>query len=186
VPVHAAGIYQGANRECCSDYVVSSYTPTLTALIEARKGLSTFAPQQIRVMTAAAEHTKHDMPPLHYAVPETRGVTDIVSAARVLSSCSADTATKPEVLSMLRSSHVVHLACHGIQHKHEPHKSRFCLSTCDLAISELMALDLQDAFLAFLSACETARGDEKHADETVHLAASLLFAGFKSVVATMW
>jgi CHAT domain-containing protein len=40
--------------------------------------------------------------------------------------------------------------------------------------------------LAFLSACQTAMGDETTPDEMMHLAAALLFAGFRSVVATMW
>ncbi|KAJ7603472.1 hypothetical protein DFH06DRAFT_1022192 [Mycena polygramma] len=42
--------------------------------------------------------------------------------------------------------------------------------------------------LAFLSACETAKGDETVPDEAMHrdLAATLLFAGFHGVVATMW
>jgi CHAT domain-containing protein len=40
--------------------------------------------------------------------------------------------------------------------------------------------------LAFLSACETAKGDANTPDEAMHLAASLLFAGFGGVVATMW
>ncbi|KAJ7123558.1 hypothetical protein C8R44DRAFT_784007, partial [Mycena epipterygia] len=40
--------------------------------------------------------------------------------------------------------------------------------------------------LAFLSACETAKGDDTVPDEAMHLAATLLFAGFRGVVATMW
>jgi CHAT domain-containing protein len=40
--------------------------------------------------------------------------------------------------------------------------------------------------LAFLSACETAKGDATTPDEAMHLAASLLFAEFGGVVATMW
>jgi CHAT domain-containing protein len=40
--------------------------------------------------------------------------------------------------------------------------------------------------LAFLSACETAKGDKTIPDEAMHLAATLLFAGFRGVVATMW
>jgi hypothetical protein len=39
--------------------------------------------------------------------------------------------------------------------------------------------------LAFLSACQTAKGDEDMPDQAVHLAASMLFCGFKSVIATM-
>jgi CHAT domain-containing protein len=49
-----------------------------------------------------------------------------------------------------------------------------------------MEMNLKHAFVAFLSACETAKGDRTYADEVVHLAATMLFAGFKSVIATMW
>jgi CHAT domain-containing protein len=188
VPIHAAGIYEGSNQECCSDYVVSSYTPTLAALIQARKSQSTFNPQQMRVLAIAAQHAAEgsNMPPLQNAVPETRCVIDIATMAGASSSADADTATQAELLAMFQSSQVIHLACHGIQDKAEPHKSRFCLSTGDLTVSELTQMDLKGAFLAYLSACETAKGDQKHADEVVHLAASMLFAGFQSVVATMW
>ncbi|KAG6371176.1 hypothetical protein JVT61DRAFT_9798 [Boletus reticuloceps] len=40
--------------------------------------------------------------------------------------------------------------------------------------------------LAFLSACQTATGDEDLTDEAVHIAAGMLFAGYGGVVGTMW
>ena len=40
--------------------------------------------------------------------------------------------------------------------------------------------------LAFLSACGTAQGDVDMPDEAMHLAATLMFAGTRSVVATLW
>ncbi|VDC02148.1 unnamed protein product [Peniophora sp. CBMAI 1063] len=43
-----------------------------------------------------------------------------------------------------------------------------------------------NAELAFLSACETATGDDKMPEESAHLAAGMLAVGFKGVVATMW
>ncbi|KAJ3522467.1 hypothetical protein NMY22_g11879 [Coprinellus aureogranulatus] len=48
--------------------------------------------------------------------------------------------------------------------------------------------DSSDHFLirAFLSACQTSVGEEKLADEAVHLAAGMLAAGYRRVVATMW
>jgi CHAT domain-containing protein len=138
-------------------------------------------------MTVAVEHAEHSsMPPLRYALPETRGVVDIVTKSREPVNSEAGTATKGDILEMLQSSQAVHLACHGIQHDREPYRSHFCLSTGNLTVAELMELDLKGAFLAYLSACETAKGDQKHADEAIHLAATMLFAGFKSVVATMW
>jgi CHAT domain-containing protein len=55
-----------------------------------------------------------------------------------------------------------------------------------LTVSSLMSLSLPNAFLAILSACETAKGDVSQPDQAVHLAATMLYIGFKSVVGTMW
>ena len=49
-----------------------------------------------------------------------------------------------------------------------------------------MATVADDAELAFLSACQTAVGDEKTPEESAHLAAGMLAVGYKGVVATMW
>jgi CHAT domain-containing protein len=186
VPIHAAGIYDGMNQECCADYVVSSYTPTLAALLRAQQGQRAFTREQIQIVTIAVEHAKDpNMSPLRYVAQEAQDITRIVAKAGA-SSFDAATSSKSDVMAMLESANAVHFACHGVQHESEPHKSRFCLSTDDLTVSELMRTDLDHAFLAFLSACETAKGAEKHADEVVHLAATMLFAGFESVVATMW
>jgi CHAT domain-containing protein len=187
VPLHAAGIYEGPDQECASDYVVSSYTPTLTALLRAQQGARAFTADQVTMLAVAAEHVPHSrMPRLVHVMQEAQGVVGIAIRAGASGSSDADSLSRSEVLAKLETANMVHLACHGIQHPTEPHKSRFCLSTGDLSVSELMGMDLKHAFLAFLSACETAKGNPKHADESVHLAATMLFAGFKSVVATMW
>ena len=55
-----------------------------------------------------------------------------------------------------------------------------------LTVSQLLSLNLSRAFFAFLSACETAKGDEKQPDQAIHLAATMLFVGFRSVIGTMW
>jgi CHAT domain-containing protein len=95
--------------------------------------------------------------------------------------------TVPEILTCLEKSdiHVLHLACHGAQ-RPDPLASAFILRDEDLSIQELMKLELKHASMAFLSACQTAKGDKDQPDQAVHLAASLLFCGFKSVIATMW
>ena len=62
----------------------------------------------------------------------------------------------------------------------------FALGGEQLTISSLMELRLPNAVLAYLSACETAKGDKNQPDQAVHLAASMLFCGFRSVIATMW
>jgi hypothetical protein len=93
----------------------------------------------------------------------------------------------PDALTHLRETHmhILHLACHGAQKK-DPLTSGFILRDEDLTIQEIMQLDLKHPSLAFLSACQTAKGKRDQPDEGVHLAASMLFCGFKSVIATMW
>jgi CHAT domain-containing protein len=187
VPIHAAGVYEGTDQECCSDYVVSSYTPTLAALHRAQQSVRAFKPEDVELLAIAAEQSQHpNMPRLRCVTHEAQGIIHLATKAGGAASADMGMLTKAGVLAKLESAKLIHLACHGIQHRSEPHKSHFCLTTGDLSVSELMKMDLKNAFFAFLSACETAKGDSKHADEVVHLAATMLFASFKSVVATMW
>jgi CHAT domain-containing protein len=94
----------------------------------------------------------------------------------------------------LRGSSIVHFACHGIQDLKSPLESGLILADGRLTVSEIMrrpengtTLDLKKSMrLAFLSACQTAKGDGTVPDEAMHLAATLLFTGFRGVVATMW
>jgi CHAT domain-containing protein len=81
--------------------------------------------------------------------------------------------------------HILHLACHGIQDP-DPLKSAFVLQDGRFTIEDIMQLDMPHAVLAFLSACKTAKGDRNAPDQAVHLAASMLFCGFRSVIGTMW
>jgi CHAT domain-containing protein len=68
--------------------------------------------------------------------------------------------TLPDALTYLKETHmhILHLACHGAQ-KNDPLASAFILRDDDLTIGSLMQLDLKHASLAFLSACQTAKGN---------------------------
>ena len=55
-----------------------------------------------------------------------------------------------------------------------------------LSLSDLMHTTSSNAELAFLSACQTAVGDPKIPEESMHLAAGMLAVGYKGVIATMW
>jgi CHAT domain-containing protein len=141
----------------------------------------------MKLLAVAVEEAQDSsLPRLPYVLEESHSVLEIASRQGTRSANVEATQAKTEIMASLESTNMVHLACHGIQHSTEPHRSHFCLGSGELTVSELMEMDLKEAFFAFLSACETARGDQKHADEAVHLAATMLFAGFKSVVATMW
>ena len=43
-----------------------------------------------------------------------------------------------------------------------------------------------DGEFAFLSACETAAGDENLPEESIHLAAGIMMAGYPAVIGTLW
>jgi CHAT domain-containing protein len=95
-------------------------------------------------------------------------------------------ASLKEVNSHLPTISIAHFACHGQQNTRSPLKSGLFLQDGMLQISQIMSQPMPNASLAFLCACETAMGDEDLPDEIIHLGATLLFAGFRGVVATMW
>ena len=94
--------------------------------------------------------------------------------------------TVEHVLQEMNNCSWIHLACHGIQDPHDPTKSAFILANGDLKLEEIIQHPLPHAKFAFLSACQTAAGNIKLADEAVHLAAGMMLAGYRSVIATMW
>jgi CHAT domain-containing protein len=91
-----------------------------------------------------------------------------------------------EVISHLPATSMAHFACHGQQNTQNPLESALLLQDGQLMISDIMQQAMPNALLAFLGACETAMGYENLPDEVIHLGATLLFAGFRGVVATMW
>jgi CHAT domain-containing protein len=191
LPIHAAGVYEEGALECCCDYVVSSYTPTLSALRRAGANLVPRTRRSLTLLAAAAPTcaTSRDLPFLHNVRPEVAEVARLgrtTGHVEVLEYGRSSAATTHEVAEALPRVDIVHLACHGVQDQEDPLESGFYLSNGKLTVSELMDIKLDQAFLAFLSACETAKGDKKHPDQTIHLAAAMLFCGFRSAVATMW
>jgi CHAT domain-containing protein len=129
-----------------------------------------------------------DVPTLHKVKDEVRRVKEHFEAAGATLTVINDTSAHPtDVLASLQGSdvNVLHLSCHGVQ-KRDPLASALLLRDGDLNIQELMKLDLKHALLTFLSACQTAKGSQDQPDQAVHLAASMLFCGFKSAIATMW
>jgi CHAT domain-containing protein len=94
-------------------------------------------------------------------------------------------ATISAVFSTMERRAWVHLACHGAQDAQDPTKSAFMLHDGPLELSRLMSAPLPCAELAVLSTCQKAKGDSNLPEEAVHLAAGMLGAGYRSVVAAM-
>jgi CHAT domain-containing protein len=181
VPVHAAGIYDGPDQECCADYLVSSYVPSPETLqvVEQERGRWSSAhpkPGRLCLITAEKPH-RLGLPPLPCVQEESR---NIIAIARNVTNLS----TVP-YFSSWSSLPFLHIACHGIHHPSKPLESAFCLEGGDLTVEELMKSQ-GNFFFAFLSACETAKLDGAHPDQMINLATAMLSIGFKSVVGTMW
>jgi len=96
------------------------------------------------------------------------------------------TASVEVVASYLSDVSIAHFACHGKQDRSNPLSSGLKLEDGMLLVSRIMKEHMPNGALAFLSACETAMGDENLPDEAISLAGSLFFSGFRHVIATMW
>lgn len=191
LPLHAAGIYNvpSNQRICCGDYVVSSYTPTLTTLLRAQRALPTPLARRDLSLALVAEKRAYDpkLLTIPYVEDEMKGIKTVAESQSIpLGYYSVGATTIEGTSDAMKTANIVHLACHGTQDVGDATQSGFCLSDGRLTISHLVGLHLKDGFLAFLSACETAAGSQEQPDQAMHLAAAMLFTGFKSVVATMW
>jgi CHAT domain-containing protein len=187
LPVHAAGDYSsGGSHECLSDYVVSSYTPTLSALTRARYGWQPIPLADVKsVIICEASAGRNYLPNVQEELEVVRDTFEAAQTQIVNASSSHTTCAQMRSLLAESPAHILHLASHGVQEA-DPLKSAFLMQDGGFTIKDLMDLDLPHAALAFLSACETAKGDERAPDQAVHLAASMLFCGFRSVIGTMW
>ncbi|KAI0093498.1 CHAT domain-containing protein [Irpex rosettiformis] len=188
LPLHAAGIYP--KNECTSapsqtimDIAVSSYTPTLEALLKPRTQV-TPAGQDPRVLIVSQPASPLAINnPIPGTTTEAAIVMSLVGESKPLYDADG---TIQAVLEGMTTHEWVHLACHGAQNRKDPTNSAFILHDGHLTLAELMSHHLPNADLAVLSACQTATGDEKLSEEAVHLAAGMLNIGYKSVVGTMW
>jgi CHAT domain-containing protein len=73
-----------------------------------------------------------------------------------------------------------------MQHPTSGMDSAFVLYNGRLELSDIASKSLSAGQFAFLSACHTAAGLKELPGEAMHLAGGLQFAGFPSVIATMW
>ncbi|KAG8697812.1 hypothetical protein FRC11_014836, partial [Ceratobasidium sp. 423] len=181
LPLHAAGDYSQP-RSRVFDYVISSYTPTLTALL---LPIPSSLNRDCRILAIGQANT-----PGHSPLPGTARELEYVKAhtqdrAEYFQLVDGQ-ATTTAVLDAMEKHDWVHLACHAHQNVEDPTKSGFFLHDGTLDLASINQRSFKNKGLAFLSACQTATGDEKLPDEAVHLASGMLNAGYASVIATMW
>jgi CHAT domain-containing protein len=188
IPLHAAGDYRTNPGLGCSDYVVSSYIPSIGALMKAKHGLRAILKIQAKAVLID-EAVAPGFPRLHGVKEEIDVVERLLETNGLDSSRIAHIvggATVERVIHRLQDASIVHFACHGMEDDENPLKSGFKLRDGTLTIEDLMRLNMPKALFAFLSACETAKGNQKQPDYNVHLSAAMLFVGFRSVIGTLW
>ncbi|KDR67678.1 hypothetical protein GALMADRAFT_105637 [Galerina marginata CBS 339.88] len=178
LPLHAAGPYR-PNEKNLPDIYISSYTPTLSALIRARSNPIFQAVAPKLVVVGQPGDDLLNVGEEIGVIQQLGGSVDVVSGAR---------ATRKTVLRVLQHHSWAHFACHGhLGDKENPFLASFQLhGGSRLTLLDLMHARLPNAELAFLSACHSAASDLVTPNETIHLAAALQFCGFRSVVGTLW
>ncbi|EKM54018.1 uncharacterized protein PHACADRAFT_257596 [Phanerochaete carnosa HHB-10118-sp] len=203
LPLHAAGPETIASeqgeakrrkRYYFQDFYVSSYTPTLSALLEARK----YASVGQAAAGRATQRNPPDKPSLLVIAHSGGNLEQVPKEVAIMRAIhrrfkrtkflQGRDAKRESVMRELREHPWVHIACHGSLTPGEPFKSAFRLSEDDrLTLADIMGSRIPNAEFAFLSACHTAEQTQGSASEEVlQLAAAVQFCGYRSVIGTMW
>ncbi|KAG8720686.1 hypothetical protein FRC09_009153 [Ceratobasidium sp. 395] len=180
LPIHAAGPYKSGSINL-PDILVSSYIPTLSALIRAQQGKAKSSLERPRVL-AVAQAAVGGFLPLPYALEEVSAMKQLEIVTTELLNKAA---TPRSVLEHMSNHSWVHLCCHGTTNTQLPLLSAFHLHGGALTIESLMRTELPSADFAFLSACHSAEGSVVQS-ESMSLASALQVAGYRSIVATMY
>ncbi len=168
---------------------MSSYTPTLEALLNScaldeESTLTTAQRSDPRILVVAQTNTPGKSALPNTTVKEANSVRDIFLYITTI--LDNERATVSKVIDGMKTNSWVHLAYHGIHDLENPMRSAFALHDGPLDIATFIESDLAKGELAIVSACQNASADYKLSQEAMHLAATLLNLGFKSVVGTLW
>jgi tetratricopeptide (TPR) repeat protein len=183
IPIHAAG--SGA-RVDVMNLVISSYVTTLGSFFQAQK-------KSTRGMKGRTGFLAVSLPDTPGQQPIPLSTEEVDKAVQIVSLSTDDVvwlhgsdATVERVSRALDSCSWVHFACHGIQDPTLGMNSAFALYDGHFDLAKIAPKRLSNAQFAFLSVCHAAAGVRDIPGEAMHLAGGLQFAGFPSVIATMW
>jgi hypothetical protein len=184
LPLHAAGRHRDRAGRTVFDRVVSSYTPSLTALADT---VTMPAPRHATRPTALAVGVgeREGVPMLMSARDEAEAVAALLPGSTVL----IDAAASADAIKEGMKSHAIaHFACHGraVSSAEHPDLGGLMLNEGMFVPSVVRDLRTTQAQLAFLSACDTASPDPALLDEPLSLASAFHLAGFPGVIGTLW
>ncbi|KAF8429868.1 CHAT domain-containing protein [Boletus edulis BED1] len=185
LPLHAAGPYRKGERNL-SDLYISSCTPTLSALIRARRPAPSNTSGGRKRFVAIGQANAIGQLELHSVGTELANIGHRIIGLASFTQIEGFESCISRVAEELCKSEWVHLACHGLPNRTRPFESAFALHDGRLTIERIMRCEPENPQFAYLSACHTTVGDEDSPDEVIHLASAMQFAGFRSVIGTMW
>ena len=200
IPLHAAGrCRQGAPS--LSRVYVSSYAPTLEALIRARSTpaheaprprcankllkrktskqplanpMTLMTPTIVAIGHTASDETSHELDHLRNCIPPS------VPFRRI----EGEEVTSDAVRAAFREPVWLHLACPASLNVRLPCRSGFTTKDGRLSLYDISGARPLAEF-AFLSG-QCNRWEDTEQEERMHLAASLQYSGIRSVIGTLW
>ena len=185
LPLYAAGPYRKGQQNLPHLYI-SSYTPTLTSLIRARRRYpSNSTADGLRFVSIGQAKAAGESELLSVGA-ELDNIRQCVDGRATFTRIDGEESYISRVVEQLDKNEWVHLACHGLPDRKQPFESAFALHDGHFTIQRIIGCDLKNPEFAYLSACHTTVGDEDSPDEVIHLASAMQFAGFRSVIGTMW
>jgi CHAT domain-containing protein len=177
LPLHAMFIEKDRARRLIDKCVVS-YAPSAKIL---KQCIERERPNPEKVLVAATEPVWNPLP----SVPQEVDFIKLAWNADVL-----DCSTRHKILSSAKDCHIFHYTGHASEEGLELHNPE------DLSKPEVydlpdifVTLDLPEADLAVLSACETGKtklGKLGLLDEYIGVASGFLHAGARTVIASLW
>ena len=136
----------------------------------------------------AFSNPETDYVPLGFAEIEVSSISDLFLINEIY---SRGKATEGRAKGRTNSPDIIHFACHGEFNDKQPMQSGLLLSKdADndgyLQVHEIFGLDLRNANLVVLSACETGLSKIYGGDDLVGLSRGFIYAGTPSLMATLW
>ena len=180
LPLHAMGPIpsSGKRKRYFSDMYISSYTPTLSALITSRDSDARNSNLPNILLVALPDPS----------LPGVSGEVQVIQSLKIpVTSLISQGATPSAVLDGLHRNQFCHFACHGALTTGKPFDASFVLYKEHLTLLDIVRSRIPTGECAFLATCHTAElSDGSMPDEILHLSAAVQYSGFRSVIGTMW
>jgi CHAT domain-containing protein len=191
LPIHAAGRHGDGSAETVLDRVMSSYAPSIKAIIYSRRRTAPVV--KLSVPEQAVVVDMQDTPgysSLHFATKEVAVVCNLCKLMGL--EPIKPGRRKRDIIPHLSKSKIFHFAGHGRTDNTDPSQSQLLTedwATDSFTVATLLDMNIRGSapFMAYLSACGTGQiKNERFFDESIHLISAAQLAGFRHVIGTLW